>query len=193
MVANLVSHVVTPDEHRASPTKWRGCGGLWWAVFYMHLFTLLFIATSSITNHCYSGLRPILLLPRHPEPDSPNFEKAMSKANYRELKRQTKQARIFVKPIIYNPRDSANNENVPTDHKDKFATIQALGRTPYFTYGYTPSTETSDKPWQLSNRKRANILVQYAAKCRRENRNEAGWRYEVESKIFVRFDFEVAW
>jgi hypothetical protein len=82
---------------------------------------------------------------------------------------------------------------VPTDHKDKFATIQSLGRTPFFTYGYTPTTETSDKPWQLSNRNRARILVQYAAKCRRENRNEAGWRYEVESKIFVRFDFEVAW
>jgi hypothetical protein len=117
----------------------------------------------------------------------------MSKVNYRELKRQAKQARVFVKPIIYDPKDSANNKNVPTDHQEKFAVIQALGRTPYFTYGYFPSNETPDKPWQLENKKRANFLIHRAAKCRKENRNEAGWRYEVEVKLFERFDIEVAW
>jgi hypothetical protein len=123
----------------------------------------------------------------------PNHRKIMTKVNYRELKRQAKQARIFVKPIIYNPKDSASNENVPTDHKDKFAVIQSLGRTQYFTYGYVPSNETPDKPWQLANRHKATVLMRCAAKCRKENRNEAGWRNEVEFRLFKRFDIEVAW
>lgn len=117
----------------------------------------------------------------------------MSKANYRELKRQTMQARIFVKPTIYNPAGLGNKENVPTDHKDKFATVQALGGSPFFTYGYIPNTETSEKPWQLQNRARARRLVSYASRCRKENRNEAGWRSEVEFTLFERFDIEVAW
>jgi hypothetical protein len=117
----------------------------------------------------------------------------MTKVDYRELKRQAKQVRIFVKPTIYNPKDSANNVNVPTDHQEKFAVIQSLGRTPYFTYGYIPSNETPDKPWQLENKRRAAVLMCCAAKCRKQNRNEAGWRYEVEVRLFERFDIEVAW
>ncbi|KAE9366418.1 hypothetical protein N431DRAFT_419663 [Stipitochalara longipes BDJ] len=55
-----------------------------------------------------------------------------------------------------------------------------------------PNTETSDKPWQLENKARALKLVRYASKCRKENRNEAGWRSEIEFRLFERFDIEVA-
>jgi len=114
----------------------------------------------------------------------------MSKESYRELKRQAKQCRIFVKPTKYSPLDSAN---VPGDHKDTFAVVQGLGRTLFLNYGYTPNNETPEKPWQLENKQRAAKLVHFAAKCRRENRNEAGWRSEVEFRLFEKFDIEVAW
>ena len=117
----------------------------------------------------------------------------MSRVNYRELKRQSKQARIFVKESIYNPLDSASNVNIPTDHKDTFATIQSLGRKEFYTYGYIAHTNTTEKPWELENKKKAMVIAGLAQKCRRESRNEAGWRSEVEFKLFERFNFEVAW
>ncbi|PMD34539.1 hypothetical protein L207DRAFT_467194 [Hyaloscypha variabilis F] len=36
------------------------------------------------------------------------------------------------------------------------------------------------------------VIAGLAQKCRREHRNEAGWRSEVEFKLFERFNFEVA-
>ena len=114
----------------------------------------------------------------------------MKDGEYLELKREAKAARIFIKPSKYSPFHS---EGVPTDHKEKFSIIQSLGKTSYSSYKYVPSTETTEKPWQLGNMRRAQQLVRFASKCRKENRNEAGWRNEVESKVFERFDIEVAW
>lgn len=114
----------------------------------------------------------------------------MSRVSYRELKRQAKSAQIQVKSTKYNLFDSGN---VHTDHKDMFAIVQCLGRTSFEKYGYCPTNDTPDKPWQLANKNRALKIVHLAAKCRKENRNEAGWRNEVESKLFERFDIEVAW
>lgn len=113
----------------------------------------------------------------------------MKDEEYKELKREAKAARIFVRST-YSP---FNSEGIPPDHKDKFCVIQELGRTSYSAYGYVPNTETTDKPWQRQNKRRAVQLVHFADKCRKENRNEAGWRNEVESKVFERFDYEVAW
>ncbi|OCK85348.1 hypothetical protein K432DRAFT_439332 [Lepidopterella palustris CBS 459.81] len=113
----------------------------------------------------------------------------MTKANYRELKRETKNHRIFINSTKYNPLKPTN---VPEDHKEKFDVIQELGRTLYSRYGYVPDNETPEKPWQRANMERATKLVFFAAKCRRENRNEAGWRSEVEFRLFERFDIEVA-
>jgi len=116
----------------------------------------------------------------------------MKETEYRELKRNAKRCRIFFHTKKYDPFDPANL-HVPTDHKDIFAIVQSLGRTSYSTFGYTPNLETPEKPWQLENKKRAATLVHFAAKCRRESRNEAGWRNEVEFRLFERFDIEVAW
>ncbi|CZR61240.1 uncharacterized protein PAC_11136 [Phialocephala subalpina] len=113
----------------------------------------------------------------------------MARVSYRELKRQAKSAHIHVKSTKYSPFDSSN---VHADHKDMFAVVQSLGRTSYENYGHCPTNETPNKPWQLENKMRALKLVYLAVKCRKENRNEAGWRNEVESKLFERFDIEVA-
>ena len=116
----------------------------------------------------------------------------MTKDDYRTLKRQTKKERIFVTGTKWSVQTPTN---VPPAHKDKFAIIQSLGRTLFNTYGsaYIPNINTPDKPWELQNKLRASKLQTFAARCRRENRNEAGWRYEVESRLLERFDIEVAW
>jgi hypothetical protein len=116
----------------------------------------------------------------------------MTKDDYRELKRQTKKERIFVPGIKWSVQDPMN---VPEDHRDKFAVIQSLGRKSYEAYGsaYVPNSDTPDKPWELQNKLRASKLRLFAARCRKENRNEAGWRYEVESRLLERLDVEVAW
>jgi hypothetical protein len=116
----------------------------------------------------------------------------MTKDDYRELKRQAKTERIFVSGTMWSVQTSTN---VPAAHKDKFAIIQSLGRILYHNYGgaYVPNNDTPDKPWELQNKLRASKLRSFAARCRKENRNEAGWRYEIESRLLERFDIEVAW
>jgi hypothetical protein len=113
----------------------------------------------------------------------------MKEDEYLELKRQAKACRIFFKSTKYSPSTSAD---VPVDHRDKFTVVQGLGHASFSTYGYIPNSETPDKPWRLGNKLRVTRLVHCAAKCRRENRNEAGWRNEVEFRLFEGFDIEVA-
>jgi len=114
----------------------------------------------------------------------------MTKDDYRELKRQTKKERIFVSGTTWSVQTSTN---VPAAHRDKFAIIQALGRIEFDKYGHIPNNDTPDKPWELQNKIRALKLQSFAVRCRKENRNEAGWRYEIESRLLERFDIEVAW
>ncbi|RYP93668.1 hypothetical protein DL770_000199 [Monosporascus sp. CRB-9-2] len=109
--------------------------------------------------------------------------------DYRELKREAKRQGIEVDSIKYNP---AMIVDVPTEHKDKFDVIQRLGRTSFSNYGCMLGGDAPDKPWQLDIKKRAIQLMRFAARCRRENRNESGWRYEIEQRLFERFDIEVA-
>ncbi|OCL06590.1 hypothetical protein AOQ84DRAFT_390079 [Glonium stellatum] len=113
----------------------------------------------------------------------------MTKYDYRMLKREAKSRRISVNPKKYSP---VNSDNVSIQHKEMFAVIQSLGRTEFDKYRFSPTIETPDKPWQQLNKILASKLVHLAAKCRKENRNEAGWRNEVEFRIFERFDIEVA-
>jgi hypothetical protein len=108
----------------------------------------------------------------------------------RDLRREAKRQGIEVNSSKYDPCTVAD---IPPEHKDKFKAIQSLGRTLFDNYGVTPNNETSDKPWQLETRKRALQLHYLATRCRTENRNESGWRYEIEQRLFERFDIEVAW
>ncbi|KAF2495383.1 hypothetical protein BU16DRAFT_561664 [Lophium mytilinum] len=107
----------------------------------------------------------------------------------RDLRREAKRQGIEFNSVKYNP---ITVNDVPTAHKNKFAVIQSLGRISYANYGFVPNGNTPDKPWELENKRRAWRLMQFAARCRRENRNESGWRYEIEQRLFERFDIEVA-
>ena len=107
-----------------------------------------------------------------------------------DLRRDAKSQGIEVNPIKYNPLTVVD---IPVEHKDKFAVIQELGRKSYSEFGFVPNNETPDKPWQPGIKKKAAQLMRFAERCRRENRNESGWRYEIEQRLFERFDIEVAW
>jgi hypothetical protein len=109
---------------------------------------------------------------------------------YRDLKRRAEKLGFVVH---HSKFCSTRSVNVPSEHQARFEHIQALGRFQYHSYGLQPSPETVDKPWQLTNRHKAQRLSELAIRCRKENRNEAGWRAEVEFQLFERFNIEVAW
>jgi hypothetical protein len=108
----------------------------------------------------------------------------------RELRREAKRQGIEVNSKKYDPLTVAD---IPPEHKDKFEIVQSLGRILFDNYGFIPNGDTPDKPWQRDIKKRAVQLRQFASRCRDENRNESGWRYEIEQRLFERFDIEVAW
>lgn len=114
----------------------------------------------------------------------------MTAAKYRKLKRQAGECGISFRAEKWSP-DRATN--VPLEHRDKFAAVQLLGRTRVSDYRNPASRENVEKPWQVQNITRAKLLVDRAVRCRGENRNEAGWRTEVETKLLERFNIEVAW
>jgi hypothetical protein len=109
---------------------------------------------------------------------------------YRDLKRKAEALGFAVQHSGFSTNRPGN---VPLEHQARFEHIQALGCFEYDSYGLQPSPETVDKPWQLLNKCKANKLSQLAIKCKEEKRNEAGWRESVESKVFERFEIEVAW
>ncbi|PVI00615.1 hypothetical protein DM02DRAFT_671842 [Periconia macrospinosa] len=77
-------------------------------------------------------------------------------------------------------------------HCEKFEHIQILGRLKFDSYGPQPSPDTVDKPWQLMNKNKAARLSEAAAKCKKEELNEEGWRERIEYRLFERFEIEVA-
>ena len=110
--------------------------------------------------------------------------------DYDNLKRKMKEEGILFPPHKYSARRC---ENVPEEHRSKFDAIQQLGRLSFEKYDYAPGIDGQDKPWQKNNSRKALRLVRDAVRCRAENRNEPGWRYELEPQIFERFNIEVAW
>jgi hypothetical protein len=55
--------------------------------------------------------------------------------------------------------------------------------------GYSDPT----RPWRDETKKRADIVVQSALRCREERNNEATWRAALEAPLFARFKLEVNW
>ena len=93
--------------------------------------------------------------------------------------------------IIFNGRRSPSEW--PSAHADLFTTIGDLGNTQYGKYAKSKETGSPDVPWRARTLDRANRVVEIAEKCRREKRNEAGWRFALEPEILSRFAVEVAW
>lgn len=114
----------------------------------------------------------------------------MTGKKYRNLKAETKRQRIFFSSQKFSSRFP---NLVPELHREKFFTIQELGRTLYDTYAFVPGCESLERPWQSENKRKASRLVRDAIRCREANKNEGGWRYELEPKVFERFEVEVTW
>ena len=62
----------------------------------------------------------------------------------------------------------------------------------YESYAVQPRPDIVNKPRELENKRRATQVSQKAALARSDLQNEDGWR-DLESLIFKRFKFEVAW
>jgi hypothetical protein len=114
----------------------------------------------------------------------------MTGDRYRKLKAETKRQRVFFNSQKFSSRFS---NQVPELHREKFLTVQELGRTLYDTYAFVPGCESLERPWQRENRRKASRLVRDAIRCREANKNESGWRHELEPKVFERFEVEVTW
>jgi hypothetical protein len=114
----------------------------------------------------------------------------MTGKKYRELKAETKRQRIFISSQKFSSRSSIS---VPEPHQEKFSTVQQLGRTLYDEYAFVPACDSLERPWQYENKRKASRLVRDAIKCREANSKEAEWRYELEPKVFDRFEIEVTW
>jgi hypothetical protein len=114
----------------------------------------------------------------------------MTGKKYRELKAETKRQCIFFSSQRFSSRFPGR---VPELHREKFFTIQELGRTLYETYAFVPGCDSLERPWQYENKRKASRLVRDAIRCREANKNEGGWRYELEPRVFERFEIEVTW
>lgn len=114
----------------------------------------------------------------------------MTGKKYRDLKAETKRQRIFFSSQKFSSRSQSL---VPELHREMFFTIQKLGRTLYDTYAFEPRYDFMERPWQSENKRKASRLVRDAIRCREANKNEGGWRYELEPKVFERFEIEVTW
>jgi hypothetical protein len=114
----------------------------------------------------------------------------MANASYLELKREANVSNVHVLPGRYD--DSIPN-NVPTVHREKFFEIQSLGSRHFDNDGSLSAVVPTAGPWPRERRWTAASIHRRAEKCRSENRNESGWRAEIENRIFQRFDIQVTW
>ncbi|RDL40397.1 uncharacterized protein BP5553_00376 [Venustampulla echinocandica] len=79
----------------------------------------------------------------------------------------------------------------PSAHSKTFNDIQKIGRTEIAKY-HESVIRGSDKPWRAQTKRRAERIVAKAQLCLEANRNEAGWRLNLEHEILARLTIEVA-
>ena len=111
---------------------------------------------------------------------------AMTPEQYENLRKLTKKYKIsFDGPL--------SREQWPPTHARLFQNIQSLGQMRYHEYKADTTKRSLNEPWVAQSTRRAERVVARAKRLRSENRNEAGWRLELEPEIFSRFTIEVAW
>lgn len=110
----------------------------------------------------------------------------MTPEQYENLRRLTKKYRIFFDGPL-------SRDKWPPTHAQLFHNIQSLGQTRFHDYKAEKINASVYEPWGAQNIRRAERIVERAKRLCSENRNEAGWRLELESEIFSRFTIEVAW
>jgi hypothetical protein len=110
----------------------------------------------------------------------------MKPDRYQQFRILAKQYNIYFDGLV-------DRKAWPSSCEDIFRDIQKLGTAVFEEYCESSVIDSLNKPWKASNRRRAERLAALASLCRRERRNEPGWRLVVESEVMTRFTIEVAW
>lgn len=113
-----------------------------------------------------------------------NSTEDMSDNSNRDLKRLIKKLGISVKRL--------NTEALPIEHHETFKCIRSIGNKTLHDY-CKDITLRSNEPWRKQTHDRAKWVALRAASLVNQQRNEAGWRFELENDVFHRFRVEVAW
>ncbi|KAE8339452.1 hypothetical protein BDV24DRAFT_135985 [Aspergillus arachidicola] len=92
----------------------------------------------------------------------------------------------------YHIRFDLPGDPWPEAHVKTFDNIQKLGKFHFDTYCAGVSIWSSSEPWKEQIKSRAQWLSRRTERLFGQERNEAGWRFELENDILMRFSAEVA-
>jgi hypothetical protein len=81
----------------------------------------------------------------------------------------------------------------PAAHSTTFQTIKTLGEQQFNTYSENVNIRSHEEPWTAQTKNRAEWLANRASRLSTQQRNEAGWRFSLETDVLRRFSVEVAW
>ncbi|KIW77071.1 hypothetical protein Z517_09517 [Fonsecaea pedrosoi CBS 271.37] len=85
------------------------------------------------------------------------------------------------------------NKRQADGHEALFRDITTLGSYDLDKYRPDITVESTQKPWRLKTVERAKAISAKALRCLEQDKNELGWRLNIESEILARFSIEVAW
>jgi hypothetical protein len=108
----------------------------------------------------------------------------MASEKDRDLRRLIKKFRINFKP--------PNLEQQLPRYKNTFDQIRAI-RDKRFDNYCTDNAILSEEPWKAQTKRRAEWLSNRATSLIYQQRNEAGWRFDLENDVLHRFQLEVVW
>lgn len=110
---------------------------------------------------------------------------ARQKQHEGELDHFLQQQRIF---LDLHAREAPGHEEI-------FDDIKALGSYDLQSYKSGVTIESRQRPWALTESmlRRARRVSDKARACHKARKNEAGWRFGLESEILSRFEIEVVW
>ncbi|KAF5686309.1 hypothetical protein FCIRC_3027 [Fusarium circinatum] len=110
--------------------------------------------------------------------------------NQREIQRQ-----LMTKYNIIDdgPIDAITDPQWPTSCNQVFQDIRQLGKTEYKGYHASISADSSQAPWRIQAKVRAESISQRVKQCIKARKNEISWRLTIETRIMARFDTEIAW
>lgn len=102
----------------------------------------------------------------------------------RDLRRLIKKFRINFKPPSHG--------QLPSCHKNTFDQIRVIRDIRFDSY-CTENVILNEEPWTAQTKRRAEWLSKRAATLIYQQRNEAGWRFDLENDVLYRFMVEVVW
>ena len=88
---------------------------------------------------------------------------------------------------------STSEKDWPDAHSSTFAAIKNLGDRKFDSYHEHVSVHASEQPWTQQIKQRAQGLANRSEQLFKQQRNETGWRLNLEPRVFSRFKAEVAW